>query len=223
MGSPKKSHPPQPDATTAQRILEAAVSEFADKGYFGARTQAIADAAGVNKALIHYYFRTKEKLYHEVLRSLLDSVRTRLFETFLGPDPLETRLKRAVDVYMDVISANPGIVRIIHREVIDGGHHLRLAFSEREDSMTRLFGLTSAEMLERLGMEVSGRPEDGLHIFINMVGMTVASFISPIVIEAVGLIETPDFNSYLDARRASIKTMFLAYARGRGLRSKDRS
>jgi TetR/AcrR family transcriptional regulator len=54
-----------------ERIVFVAESVFARKGFAGARTQEIADLAGVNKAMIHYYFDNKEKLYHAVLDKLL--------------------------------------------------------------------------------------------------------------------------------------------------------
>lgn len=60
--------------TTESLILEAACQVFLDKGLEGARMQEIADRAGINKALLHYYFRTKEKLFERVFESVIASV-----------------------------------------------------------------------------------------------------------------------------------------------------
>ena len=62
---------PKQNPKTHMDILSAAEEVFAHKGYGGARTAEIAKAAGVNKALIHYYFTSKEQLYHEVMDRLL--------------------------------------------------------------------------------------------------------------------------------------------------------
>jgi TetR/AcrR family transcriptional regulator len=55
---------------TEEKILDAAKDVFQKKGMTGARMQEIADKAGINKALLHYYYRTKEKLFEKVLRSI---------------------------------------------------------------------------------------------------------------------------------------------------------
>ncbi|MCB0293033.1 MAG: helix-turn-helix transcriptional regulator, partial [Calditrichaeota bacterium] len=61
---------------TERKIVEAASTVFLEKGKTGARMQAIADRAGINKALLHYYFRSKDRLYQEVFE--------RQVETFVG-------------------------------------------------------------------------------------------------------------------------------------------
>src|SRR5215831_13052424 len=58
-------------ADSKERILTAAEEVFAKKGFAGARTQEIAELAGVNKAMIYYYFESKEKLLREVLQRIL--------------------------------------------------------------------------------------------------------------------------------------------------------
>ena len=63
MSTKPNSPPSERSAETRQRILDAALREFAANGLAGARTETIATAAGVNKALIYYYFESKEKLY----------------------------------------------------------------------------------------------------------------------------------------------------------------
>ena len=70
-------------AETRSRILDSALSEFAANGLAGARTEQIAAAAGVNKALIYYYFESKEKLYSAALETVSARVRDRSMAVFL--------------------------------------------------------------------------------------------------------------------------------------------
>ena len=56
------------DLNTEDKIVNAAEAEFIERGYSGARMQAIADKAGINKALLHYYFRSKEKLFEVIFK-----------------------------------------------------------------------------------------------------------------------------------------------------------
>jgi AcrR family transcriptional regulator len=67
MTSPKSSK----DASTKEKILDAAEEEFAHKGFGGARTQEIAKKAGVNKALIHYYYKDKSSLFQAVMDEMM--------------------------------------------------------------------------------------------------------------------------------------------------------
>jgi TetR/AcrR family transcriptional regulator len=62
--------PPKDDASARQRILDAAIAEFADVGLAGARVDRIAERAGANKQLIYYYFRDKDGLFDEAIRSM---------------------------------------------------------------------------------------------------------------------------------------------------------
>ena len=60
-------------ATTEQQILEAARKIFREKGFEGARMQEIADAAKINKAMLHYYFRSKELLFQRICHCAMAS------------------------------------------------------------------------------------------------------------------------------------------------------
>ena len=71
--APTRSNPDRADQTRA-RILEAATNEFSANGLAGARTERIAEAAGVNKALLYYYFRSKQELYNAALEELAEQV-----------------------------------------------------------------------------------------------------------------------------------------------------
>ena len=83
MKKQKKTGPKEEN--TKKIILEAAISEFIEYGYYGARMQSIADRAKVNKAMIHYYFRNKETIYGEVINTVFDVVSEKLNKIPVGP------------------------------------------------------------------------------------------------------------------------------------------
>ena len=82
------------DLTTARRIVATAEEIFAEQGLAGARMDEIARAAKVNKALLYYYFRSKEELYRFVLQALLSQLRERVGPQGAGPIPPSRRLDR---------------------------------------------------------------------------------------------------------------------------------
>jgi AcrR family transcriptional regulator len=115
------------DETAENRILGAARMEFVERGLGGARMQAIADRAGVNKALLHYYFRSKEKLYDAALKDILKTVfgalRSALSREKEGDD-LRSLLRVVVTVYIRTLQRNPDFPRFMARELADGGKHV---------------------------------------------------------------------------------------------------
>ena len=105
-------------AETRSRILEAALTEFAAHGLAGARTEQIATVAGVNKALLYYYFASKEKLYAAALESISERVRDRSMAVFLREaSPGERVLRSSLD-HFDRMLTEHEFHSLMHQEMI---------------------------------------------------------------------------------------------------------
>jgi TetR/AcrR family transcriptional regulator len=105
--TPQTNNDTQADraAETRKRILDAALSEFAANGLAGARTEQIAATAGVNKALLYYYFEGKEKLYAAALEMVSARVRDRSMAVFLrDASPGERLLRAALDHFDRILT-----------------------------------------------------------------------------------------------------------------------
>ena len=196
-----------------EKILAAAAEEFAANGFFGARTQAIADAAGVNKAMLHYYFRTKENLYGQVIAGALKRILNQVGEAWLARDPLESRLEKVVDAYMDKYERNPGFLKIILREFVDGGERFRKVFRDLKEAGPFTSGVALPQIMDRIGTELGLTLAQTIHLIVNIVGMCAISFVSPLLLEALGHFKVADFNLYLKDRRVAVKSMTLAYVK----------
>jgi TetR/AcrR family transcriptional regulator len=107
----------QPEESRAS-ILKAAVREFAREGVAGARTDAIARFAGVNKALIYYYFRDKEGLYEAVLEEVFSGVRQVIHNVLSDKLPPRKRLAAYIGAHFDYIASNPSFHRLVHAELL---------------------------------------------------------------------------------------------------------
>ncbi len=105
-------------AETKARILDAALSEFAANGLAGARTEQIATAAGVNKALLYYYFESKEKLYAATLEMVSARVRDRSMAVFLRDASPGERLLRAALDHFDRILTQREFQSLMQHEMI---------------------------------------------------------------------------------------------------------
>ena len=106
------------DITTEQIILEAAEQEFLDKGFAGAKTTAIAKRAGVNHAMIHYYFRTKENLFTMVFQQKIRILAESFSQSFNEELSFFDQLKLAIGTHFDFIAANPRLLFFVYGEII---------------------------------------------------------------------------------------------------------
>ena len=95
--------------TTEQKIFDAAHEVFSQKGMDGSTMQEIADRAGINKALLHYYYRSKDKLYEMVARAILAKAVSAIREVLEKEMPLEEKIKRFIETYIGVISRNTSL------------------------------------------------------------------------------------------------------------------
>src|SRR5271165_6728629 len=103
-------------------ILKAAVREFSEEGVAGARTEAIAHSAGVNKALLYYYFKDKEALYRAVLEQVFGGVREAIHAALSQELPPREKLAAYVGAHFDYIASNPLYPRIVQAELLRAGH-----------------------------------------------------------------------------------------------------
>lgn len=175
-----------PDAE--KRILSAARKEFIAKGLDGARMQSVATAAGVNKALLHYYFRNKERLYQRVLEDTLGTVWGAIGAEFRAQDPslgLEPLLRTVVSTYVRVLAANPEFPLFVFREMANGDP----AFADGLPALMRDFSDVPATLVKALQAEIAAgkvKPIPPVHFFMNLMGMTVATFLIMPMIRRIG-------------------------------------
>jgi TetR/AcrR family transcriptional regulator len=105
------------DKNTEQIILDAAREVFIQKGMEGARMQEIANVAGINKALLHYYFRSKEKLFNTIFNQSFGDFFSRISFLMTSDLDLVLKLSKFIDAYMDLMLKNPFLPRFIITEI----------------------------------------------------------------------------------------------------------
>jgi len=109
-----------PDLDTRARILDAAEKAFADGGLAGARVASIAEAAGANKAMLYYYFDSKEALYFAVLERVFEQIAEVAATVGLEPQrPTDEAVRTFIIGYQGVLAAHPDFVRLALRGLLD--------------------------------------------------------------------------------------------------------
>ena len=100
------------------RIVDAARQLFIELGFVGTSMSDIASRAGINRPTLHYYFRTKERMFDAVFGGIVGTLVPRVKDIVLQPDrPIGERVASVVDAYYDVFGANPGLPMFIVREM----------------------------------------------------------------------------------------------------------
>jgi len=170
--------PDKDDTGTEAQILTAAYRIIVRKGKAGTRMQEIADEAGVNKALLHYYFRSKNKIY----RAVLTMVVNKLLYSFLAgvdfslsfPNLVESFVRR----HIEAIGTDQDIVQFFFAEVATNREEALSIFWEVvEEANPSLPGRFSAHFEEAVRKKEI-RPMDPFHLFMNIISLDVFYFVA---------------------------------------------
>ena len=106
---------------TKEAILKAAVNEIIEHGYHGARMQAIADKAKINKAMIHYYYKNKKTMYKEALNDVMNILIVKLGDIPDEPVAVDKKIEQILDVYIEVFDNYHDYTRLMIYEAMRGG------------------------------------------------------------------------------------------------------
>ncbi len=169
---------------TEKKIIAAATEVFLLKGRDGARMQEIADHAGINKALLHYYFRSKDKLYEEVfinqLREFFHSVLTALQEH----DDFTQALRVFIDRYMELVAKHAEMFRFVLWEIEAGGELISKAILA-ELSSHEITKNPFVTRIERAIADQQIRAVEPMNLVVSVIGMCVFPFLARSIIERI--------------------------------------
>lgn len=191
-----KNNKVEKDKSTEEKIKEAARKVFMQKGFAATRTRDIADESGINLALLNYYFRSKEKLFHEVMSEKIQQFFGVLFPIINDASTkLETKIDLIVANYIDMLSANPDLPLFILSEMKGGPTQITKTLPI--EKITKNVSLVK-QLQER-------RPDvNPVHFLMNILGMTIFPFIARPAFGAIGILNKSDFETVIEQRRKLI-------------------
>lgn len=211
-GSPA-APPDRPNAE--ERIFEAAVRVFARKGRDGARMQEIADEADINKAMLHYYFRSKDRLYAQVFHYVFHRFDRAFFDAveLAGEESFEAALTTFIDRYIDFVGHNTDVLRLMVNEFLSGGEVVRGEIQKLVSSGVELPPLRFARLIARSIERGEIAPVDPRHLLLTVVSgclfpLLALPMVSTLIPEA-----SQDYEQFLLDRRSNLLQVLL-----RGLR-----
>jgi len=163
----------EPSATTEDKILEAAKKVFVRNGLDGTTMQQIADEAKINKSLLHYYYRTKQKLFGTVLRYAFKFVVPQMKDILNSDDPIFKKIERLVSEYIDLLMKNSLVPAFIFHEI-----------NRDPDSIVQILkdaGITPKLFIDVFDDEIRKgtiRPIDPRHLVISLLSLCVFPIIA---------------------------------------------
>jgi AcrR family transcriptional regulator len=203
-----KTAPAAHDGETEKRILDAAKMVFVRRGTAGARMQDIAEEAGVNQALLHYYFRSKEKLSEAVFRDTAGRMFPALIQIVGSDKSLTEKIDLIVDTYLTQMTQTPFLPGYILSEL----HH-------HPERMHQLLGqIAGGELttltrpaLDKLEKQITSEARAGrirrmnaAQFFVNLVSLCIFPFAARPMINAALGFNDDDFAKFIEQRRKDL-------------------
>ncbi|HEY1023581.1 MAG TPA: TetR/AcrR family transcriptional regulator [Sphingobacteriaceae bacterium] len=193
------------DRSTEQKILVAAKNIFVLKGMAGARMQDIADAAGINKALLHYYFRSKEKLFEVIFREALGRLIPKV-NTILAKDcPLFEKIETFCREYITVVMDNPYIPLFVINEMNKQPHEfLRSVWGDKRPEIELLIGQIEREIKEGII-----KPVSPAQLLMNMMSMCIFPFLGRPLWNFMTGMDDLQFNHMMELRKREVPAFII--------------
>ncbi|MPM08920.1 hypothetical protein SDC9_55236 [bioreactor metagenome] len=165
-------------------ILDAAEKLFLEKGFAMVSTTQIAKAAGCNQALVHYYFRTKDRLFEAVFAEKLKTFFSVIFQTHDESISFEEKLKKYISAHFDMLMANPKLPFLVINELTTN--------PERIDSLKEMLGQSISYVYGPFQKELDAEIEAGRirpttipDIIYSMVSLNVMAFIGAPIMKKI--------------------------------------
>ena len=193
-----------PLSTTEERILEAAKKVFHCKGYDGARMQEIADEAGVNKSLVHYYYRNKDNLFQAVFEDAFSSLIGKLNEIFFSDLPFTTKIETFIGYYITFLSQNSYLPLFILNGLYAQPDQIKVMLLKSHLSPERLMDQIRKQIREELGLEV-----DPFHVLINILALSIFPVIAKPLIETIFGFSKEQLDQFYEERKKVVPEFIL--------------
>jgi TetR/AcrR family transcriptional regulator len=184
---------------TEERIVEAAKEVFIEKGMSGARMQEIADKAGINKSLLHYYFRTKEKLFGFIFSQLIGRIGGMLGNIMDENVSIEQKITIFTDTYIDILIKNPFLPNFILNEMTRNPDVI-VSFFKMANINPEDFFVPLRNLLKKEGYDIE--PHD---LMINLLSMVIFPIAArPIIERMLFKGDNAAYKAYIKSRKVSV-------------------
>ncbi|PWT72059.1 MAG: TetR family transcriptional regulator [Bacteroidetes bacterium] len=189
------------DLSTEEKIKEAARKLFTQKGYAQVKTRDIAAEAGINLALLNYYFRSKEKLFELIMmenfKKFMDGISVKVVDEKI---PIAEKLQRIVEDYIDFLTKHPDLPLFILNELRSNPSII----AARIDTEVRPIRSHLINQLQEAIKAGTIEPIEPFHFMANLVGLTIFPFIGRPILQRVINVNDEKFHQLMQERKKLI-------------------
>ena len=182
--------------STEDKILLAASKVFTEKGFSGTRTRDIAEEAGINLALLNYYFRTKEKLFEQVMKVKIVLLFGQIIPIVTNEKTtLEEKIDLAAEKYFDILTKNPNLPLFVLSEI-------QKKTSDVKSILPFEKVLNNSFLLKQIKEK---RPDlNPFHFLLNFLGLTVFPFVGKPILQSFDLMNDSEFQKFVEERKTLV-------------------
>jgi len=195
----------QKDQNKEEQILTAAKSVFQAKGMDGARMQEIADKAGINKAMLHYYYRSKQLLFEAVFKNAFSMLAPQLNRVLNDDSSIEDMIKNFTSNYISFIIKHPYLPNFIIQEL-----------NRNPDFILKMKDNPSFPNLEKFKLQVKYEVDNGIinpisaeQLFINIMALNIFPFVAKPLIMAFTNTDNNTYKTLIEARKTEVANFII--------------
>ena len=187
--------------STEDKILKSAQEVFHHKGFDGARMQEIADKAEINKGLLHYYYKSKDKLFESVFNLALKQMLGRLDSTLNEDVDLFTKIENLVNSYITVLSMNTFVPNFVFQEINRNPDFFNNNFKK----------FNSIESVRKFENQIKEETEKGTiieinpkQLILNIISMSIFPFMAKPIAKGILDISEKEFKAIIEERKRHV-------------------
>jgi len=213
MESNSSQHQKEPD--TEKKILTAAGKVFMIKGKAGTSMQDIADEAGINRTLLHYYFRNKDKLFDAIFDDVLKKIFPIVAKVFMDKNPLFEKIESFCILYIDMLKDKPFLPFFLFQEIYINPK--RLVGMIKEGGLDTFVGRESMKKeLHQHGVD----DMDPRHLIANLIGMVIFPFVGRPMFQKLAFNDDQEaYEIFLEQRKKEVPEFIKCALKGRNISS----
>lgn len=197
---PTKKSRNELDPSTEEKIKTAAREIFHKKSFAATRTREIAEAAGINLALLNYYFRSKQSLFDEIMRETLQDFFHSMILVFNDAQTtLEQKIEAISERYIEQLIANPNVPNFLLNELQTNPTRFAKKMKMKQAIMGSVF---FAQFQER--MRNNGKQVHPINFILNLMGLIIFPFVASPIFKWIGEFDETKFISLMQERKALI-------------------
>lgn len=200
------------ETNTGQAILKAAEELFLEQGFEQTTTKQIAQRAGCNQALLHYYYRTKDNLFVQIFEEKVKFIATHFLDINSTAQTLEERISQMVELHFELFRKNPRLVPFLLKEVLSDPVRVAPILDKIKQYMVKIFGKIDEALHEEIE-KGAARPVSTLNVILTLVSLDMAPFIIAPVLQRVLDLTDEQLDEQLDKRKPEVVEILLRQIR----------